>query len=98
MNAHDVIIRPVITEKNTVLMEDGKYTFEVALASNKIMIKAAVQELFNVKVKAVNTMIVKGKSKNRRTRQGVTSGRTTDWKKAIVTLVPGEQIDIFTDL
>jgi large subunit ribosomal protein L23 len=98
MNAHDIIIRPVITEKNTILMESGKYTFEVAQAANKPMIKDAVQQLFDVEVKAVNTMNVKGQLKTRRTRGGVTSGYTRSWKKAIVTLAPGERIEIFEDL
>ncbi len=98
MNAHDIIIRPIITEKNTALMEQGKYTFEVAQAANKPMIKAAVEQLFDVTVLAVNTMNVKGKTKVRRTRQGFTSGRKRSWKKAVVTLSAGENIDIFADL
>ena len=98
MKAHEIVIRPIITEKNTSLMEQGKYTFEVAQVANKIMIKQAIQELFDVKVTAVNTMNMKGKTKTRRTRQGFTSGRTRDWKKAIITLAPGENIDIFADL
>lgn len=98
MNAHDIIIRPVITEKNTALMEQGKYTFEVAQAANKPMIKQAVQQLFDVQVKDVNTMNVKGKMKTRRTRSGVTTGYKRSWKKAIVTLAAGERIDIFEDL
>jgi large subunit ribosomal protein L23 len=98
MNAHDIIIRPVITEKNTALMEEGKYTFEVAQEANKPMIKAAVQQIFNVSVKAVNTMNVKGKLKVRRTRNGQQSGYSRSWKKAIVTLAPGERIEIFEDL
>lgn len=98
MNPHDIIIRPIITEKNTTLMEQGKYTFEVAQVANKPMIKTAVQQLFDVNVQSVNTMNVKGKLKTRRTRQGLTSGRTRSWKKAIVTLAPGESIDIFADL
>lgn len=98
MNPHDIVIRPVITEKNTTLMEQGKYTFEVAQNANKPMIKQAVQQLFDVSVSSVNTMNVKGKLKSRRTRQGVTSGRARSWKKAIVTLAPGESIDVFADL
>jgi large subunit ribosomal protein L23 len=92
-----IIRRPVITEKNTWLMEKNQYTFEVHPNSTKIQIKAAVQDAFSVKVKAVNTMNVKPKPKSRMIRRG--AGRITGtgkgWKKAIVTLFPGEHIDIF---
>lgn len=98
MNAHDIVIRPVITEKNTTLMEQGKYTFEVAQNANKPMIKQAIEQLFEVQVQAVNTMNVKGKLKSRRTRGGITSGYQRNWKKAIISLAPGERIDIFEDL
>lgn len=98
MNAHDIVIRPVITEKNTSLMDQGKYTFEVAVVANKPMIKQAIEQLFEVQVQAVNTMNVKGKLKSRRTRGGITSGYKRNWKKAIITLAPGERIDIFEDL
>ncbi|GIV97521.1 MAG: 50S ribosomal protein L23 [Herpetosiphonaceae bacterium] len=95
MNAYEIIIRPVITEKNTNLMELGKYTFEVAPGANKPMIKRAVEELFDVHVLDVNTMNVRGKRKVRRTRRGIIEGTTRSWKKAIVTLAPGERIEIF---
>ena len=99
MNPHDIIIRPVITEKNTILLEElGKYIFEVATEANKPMIKEAIERLFNVRVKEVNTMNVKGKHKSRRSRNGVTSGYTRNWKKAVVTLAPGEQIDLFAEV
>ena len=99
MNPHDIIIRPVITEKNTILLEElGKYIFEVATEANKPMIKEAIERLFNVRVKEVNTMNVKGKHKSRRSRNGVTSGYTRSWKKAVVTLAPGEQIDLFAEV
>jgi large subunit ribosomal protein L23 len=98
MNAHDIIIRPVITEKNTTLMELGKYTFEVAQNANKPMIKKAVEQLFEVRVQDVNTMNVKGKLKTQRSRSGFTTGYKRSWKKAIVTLAAGERIDIFEDL
>jgi large subunit ribosomal protein L23 len=91
---YEIIIRPVITEKSNRLMEDqNKYTFEVALDASKGEIKNAVQELFGVKVKKVNTMIVKPKKKRvvGRFRQ---YGTTKKWKKAIVTLEPGESIDL----
>ena len=95
-NAHRIIIRPVITEKNTRLNEDGKYTFEVAMSTNKIEIKKAVEEIFGVSVKSVNIVNVRGKLKKRRTRHGVTEGFTRDWKKAIVTLTAdSKSIEIF---
>jgi large subunit ribosomal protein L23 len=95
-NAHRIIIRPVITEKNTRLNEDGKYTFEVAMSTNKIEIKKAVEEIFGVSVKSVNIVNVRGKLKKRRTRHGVTEGFTKDWKKAIVTLTAdSKSIEIF---
>jgi large subunit ribosomal protein L23 len=93
---YEIIIRPVITEKSNRLMEDhGKYTFEVSLDASKLEIKNAIQELFGVKVKKVNTMIVKPKKKRvlGRIRQ---YGRTKKWKKAIVTLEPGESIDLLS--
>ncbi|WP_026369808.1 50S ribosomal protein L23 [Kallotenue papyrolyticum] len=95
-NAHRIIIRPVITEKNTRLNEINQYIFEVAQDSNKIEIKRAIEEIFGVTVKSVNIINVKGKLKQRRTRHGVTRGYTRDWKKAIVTLTPDSKpIDIF---
>lgn len=78
----DIIIRPLITEKSTALMEENKYTFVVARNANKIEIRKALQEIFGVQVKAVNTMRMKGKKK----RRGIHQGFRPDWKKAIVTL------------
>ncbi len=97
LRLEDVIRRPLITEKNTWLMEKGQYTFEVHPDSNKIMIKAAVQATFSVKVKAVNVLNVKPKPKSRMVRRGAgrISGARPGWKKAIVTLAPGEHIDLF---
>jgi len=90
---YEIIIRPVITEKSNRLMEDyNKYTFEVTLDASKSEIKNAIEELFGVKVKKVNTMIVKPKKRVMgRFRQ---YGTTKKWKKAIVTLEPGESIDL----
>lgn len=91
-NAYEIIERPLVTEKSMDKVNDGKYTFRVSKTSNKIEIARAVEQLFNVKVASVNTMIVKGKKK----RQGrFPMGRTSDWKKAIVTLEPGSKIEIF---
>ena len=97
LRLEDVIRRPLITEKNTWLMESGQYSFEVHPNSNKIQIKAAVQDAFGVKVKAVNVLNVKPKPKSRMVRRGAgrISGTKPGWKKAIVTLHPGEHIDLF---
>ena len=96
-NLHEVLRRPLITEKNTWLMEQGQYSFEVLPEANKIQIKDAVEKTFNVRVKAVNTLNVKGQSKVRGIRggRGRIYGRERNWKKAIVTLFPGQRIDIF---
>lgn len=80
MTAHDIIIAPVITEKSNLDINEGKYTFKVAKDASKTEVKKAVEELFNVKVVAVNTVSMPGKEK----RMGVHSGKTPDWKKAIV--------------
>ncbi|MCC6176749.1 MAG: 50S ribosomal protein L23 [Chloroflexi bacterium] len=91
MSSHEILVRPIITEKNTLLNDRGKYCFEVLQTANKIEIKRAVEEVFNVKVVDVNTIKVPGKLR----RTGRTSGMTRTWKKAIVTLAPGEQIELF---
>ncbi len=93
----DVIRRPVITEKNTMLMELNQYTFEVAPEANKLQIRAAVEAAFDVKVKAVNTLNVKPKKRSRTAsrRGGRISGERPGWKKAIITLQPGFRIDLF---
>lgn len=95
---YDTILRPVITEKATLLSERSpdraKVVFEVPLEASKLAIAAAVEELFKVKVAKVNTIRVKGKTKRFR---GV-PGRRSDYKKAVVTLEPGHQIDVTTGL
>ena len=96
LSSHQILVRPIITEKNTLLNEQGKYTFEVAMETNKIEIKKAIEEIFGVQVQDVNIVNVRGKLKKRRTRQGVTQGYTKDRKKAIVTLTPDSKpIEIF---
>ena len=91
-NVNEVIIRPVITEKShTALDTQGAYTFVVAKEANKIEIAKAIETLFNVKVKDVRTMNYAGKQK----RQGRFVGRRNHWKKAIVTLVQGDSIELF---
>ena len=82
MRPEDIIIRPIITGKSDAAMSEGKYTFEVNKKATKIDVKNAVEKLFEVKVLDVRTMNVKGKEK----RRGVHVGRTSDWKKAVVTI------------
>lgn len=93
MTPQDIIIRPIVTERSMDDMAFGKYTFEVNRKTNKSEIKKAVERLFDVKVKSVNTMNVKGKLK----RQGAKVGRTSDWKKAIVTLTEDSKTIEFFD-
>jgi large subunit ribosomal protein L23 len=90
---YEVIIRPIVTERSFDLMEQGKYTFEVARTAPKEEIRAAVEKLFDVHVTKVNTVNVK--PKNRRVRY--VAGKTRQWKKAIVTVAPGEQIEVFAN-
>lgn len=91
MNARDVLIRPIISEKTTAQMADNKYTFQVPLSANKVEIRQAVEQIFKVKVEAINTVRVLGKTK----RMGKTQGKRSDYKKAIVKLAPGERIEFF---
>ncbi|PNH21529.1 50S ribosomal protein L23 [Megasphaera hutchinsoni] len=91
MEMHDLLLKPVITEKTTMLMSDGKYTFRVPLKANKIEIRKAVEQVFNVHVTKVNTIRVLGKVK----RMGKFEGKRSDYKKAIVTLQEGETIEFF---
>jgi large subunit ribosomal protein L23 len=91
---YDVIRKPIITEKATTASEAGAVVFEVAIDSNKPQIKEAVEALFGVKVKAVNTTITKGKTKRFRGMMG----RRRDVKKAYVTLEDGNTIDVSTGL
>ena len=82
MMPEDIIIEPVITERSNYDMQEGKYTFKVNKKATKVDIANAVEKLFEVKVLNVNTMSVKGKQR----RQGRSIGKTSDWKKAIVTI------------
>ena len=91
MHSYEVLRRPVITEKNTLLVEQNKYTFEVATEANKPQIKEAVEKAFKVKVSAVNVVHMPGKMR----RAGRRRGMTSSWKKAIVTLEPGNKIELF---
>ena len=91
MHLYEVLRRPLITEKNTDLQAQGKYAFEIAQEANKPQIKQAVEKAFNVKVTAVNVLTVPGK----RRRVGRRVVLTPSWKKAIVTLQPGDKIGFF---
>ncbi|HHM21091.1 MAG TPA: 50S ribosomal protein L23 [Bacteroidetes bacterium] len=94
-----IIIKPVVSEKTDTLSEDlGKYTFVVNRDANKIEIKNAVEELYSVQVKKVNTMIMPSKTKNRNTRTSIIRGRVSGFKKAVVTLAEGETINFFGDI
>ncbi len=91
MHKFEVLRRPVVTEKSTDFQERGRYVFEVAPEATKLQVKAAVQDAFGVKVVKVNTMNVRGKGK----RYGPRIATKPAWKKAIVTLAPGNSITIF---
>ena len=94
-----IIKKPVITEKMTAISEKlNRYAFIVDKRANKLQIKKAVEDLYSVKVVAVNTMNYEGKSKSRYTKGGVITGKASDTKKAIVTLAEGETIDFFSNI
>ncbi|MGL5013190.1 MAG: 50S ribosomal protein L23 [Bacteroidales bacterium] len=94
-----VIIKPIVTEKLTALTEKrGTYGFRVAPEANKIQIKKAVEELYNVTVVDVNTVNYSGKLKSRFTKAGILSGKTSAFKKAYVTLKDGEVIDFYSNI
>ena len=91
MHLYEILRRPLITEKSTALQAYGKYAFEVAAEANKPQIKQAVEKAFKVEVTAVNVMIVRGK----RRRPGRRQLPAHPWKKAVVTLKPGDKIELF---
>ena len=93
MNNHDIIIKPIVSEKIMDQLADRKYTFKVAIGANKIQIKKAVEEIFGVSVEKVTTLRVLGKVK----RMGATSGKRADWKKAIVKLTENSKTIEFFD-
>ena len=99
MDAHNIIKKPVLTEKSYAGISNKVYTFEVAKEANKIEIAKAVEELFGVKDARVNTLNVKGKVRTRNTKSGVTKGSTGDWKKAVVFLkADSKGIEFFDSL
>ena len=91
-----ILIRPLYTEKIAKLQdEENKYAFEVDRGSNKIEIRREIENRFDVKVTKIQTMLVRGKMRQQMTRAGRFYGRRPDWKKAIVTLAEGQNIDLF---
>jgi large subunit ribosomal protein L23 len=88
---HDVILRPVISEKSYEMLDENKYTFIVDPRANKTHIRQAVEKIFDVKVLSVNTMNRRGKRK----RRGMIIGKRPDTKRAIVTVAPGDRIELF---
>lgn len=99
MTAYDIIKKPLLSEKSYAGIADKRYTFVVDKDANKIQIKQAVEEIFKVKVKQVNTLTVKGKEKSQNTKKGRTVGKTSDYKKAIVWLTKeSKPIEFFESL
>jgi len=93
-DSHDVLIKPMVSEKSMIMMENDKYSFIVNRDANKIEIKHAVEELFDVEVVNVTTRIIKGKIK----RMGRAQGKRPDTKRAIITLKPGSKIELFASM
>jgi len=91
MHLYEVLRRPLITEKNTLLQAQGRYVFEVADKANKQQVRQAVETAFKVKVTAVNVMTVPGKKRH----MGRREVQSPSWKKAVVTLKPGDKIELF---
>jgi large subunit ribosomal protein L23 len=94
-----IIIKPIVTEKQTLLSEKlNRYGFVVDKAANKIQIKKAVEETYNVTVESVNTLLTPGKNKTRFTKSGTIEGRINSTKKALVTLKEGDKIDFYSNI
>ncbi len=95
----NVLINPIVTEKMTAMAEKfGRYGFEVDPKANKIQIKNAVEKMYGVKVQDVNTARYRGKTRSRNTKGGAIIGRTSMYKKAVVTIAKGEAIDFFSNV
>ncbi|MGC9342445.1 MAG: 50S ribosomal protein L23 [Bacteroidales bacterium] len=95
----DILIKPLVTEKFTEQGEElNRYGFLVHKNANKLQIKKAVEELYDVTVTSVNTMIYGGKRKNRYTKSGVVTGKTVSTKRAVVTVAEGETIDFYSNI
>lgn len=95
----NILLKPIVTEKMTAQGEDmNRFGFIVDKRANKIQIKRAIEEMYGVTVSSINTMIYGGKSKSRYTKTGIISGKTKSYKKAIVTLVEGDNIDFYSNI
>lgn len=95
----EILIKPIISEKSERLSDKlGQYSFVVHRKANKVEIKKAIEKMYSVSVTAVNTAIMPAKAKVRNTKSGLVKGRVSSFKKAIVTLSPGEEIDFFGDI
>lgn len=95
-----ILIKPILTEKQTQITENfpNRYAFRVAPNANKVEIKNAIEQMYNVNVESVNTMNYSGKRKSRYTKAGMVNGKTSAFKKAIVTLKEGQIIDFFSNI
>lgn len=95
----EISIKPIVTEKATALTERlNRYTFRVSPEANKYQIKSLVEKLYGVKVVNVNTAVVRGKNKSRWTKSGLLRGKTSEWKKAYITVADGETIDFYSNI
>ena len=98
-NKMDILRKPVLTEKASILTEKlNRYSFKVDPKANKLQIKQEIEKMYNVKISAINTMVVFGKTKNRSTKAGFVSGHAAKYKKAVVTLKDGDVIDFYSTI
>lgn len=97
--AKNILVKPIISEKAEMLSDgSNQYSFIVNQKANKVEVRKAIEEMYSVNVASVNTMIMPAKAKNRNTRSGLIKGRVSSYKKAIVTLADGEEIDFYGDI
>ena len=99
MRLAEVLVKPIVTEKSNKLSDSSRtYAFRVARKSNKLEIKKAIEEFYGVTVTNVNTNVVPGKSKTRSTKAGYIQGRKSAYKKALITVAEGENIDLYSNI
>lgn len=97
--AKEILVKPIISEKAEMLSDSlNQYSFVINRKANKVEVKKAVEEMYSVNVASVNTMIMPAKARNRNTRSGLIKGRVSSYKKAVVTLAEGEEIDFYGDI
>lgn len=95
----DIMIKPIVTEKATMLTEKlNRYTFHVSVEATKAQIKSLVEKLYDVNVVSVNTLVVRGKNKSRYTKSGLLRGKTVSYKKALVSVAEGQTIDFYSNI